>query len=696
MDVPRWWEERPYGLLIHTSAAAVPAWAPIGMSADRYRTHLGGSTRGARSDGTESEADDERPMVEVLAYHRDRWGHIERYDDFVPLLTFKQFDAEAWAQLAADAGCGFGAIVAKHHDGWAWWDAPATDRTMFANGPRHDVVADFAAACERNDLVFGAFFTVTATTDEPADATRVQVTDLVDRVGARFLIVDDADPSRSTRISTSGLDVLVEADDVDVDPGSATPRVRVLDEMPSSIRTEPWLLRRSVGPGHGLNRAARPEHHLSAHDIICLLTEVIAKGGHLLLGVGPSADGTINDLQSQPLRDAGVWIRHHDRLLSAARPWAVWGDDDVRYFAADDAVHAVDLHGRGRFRALPSSAYRVDSVEEDGRPIAFQQDADGLQLDTVRPAFVRREHRPGPTGIHVYRVQLVPVEAPAGLFADEPRPPVHLEPLLRDAAAGDIVQLGDGRYVGPVTVPAHVTLRGLGTGRTVIDGDVGSTVVLEQSARVEHLRIAGGNGDALEVRGPFATVLGCSVDGRVRVRSASVLVRATRARQIMGDRAERLSISRCEVLGDGGDVGIHVIGGEGHDIDSCDVHGHRCAIRVTETTNTVVRGNNISARRTGVHLERTEGAHVHGNFVNHTTRGVDIDAGRHAEIDGNAVCDGDSGCIVQSGAADCRVNGNRWERCRIGVLAWESTDLVLSANESIDLHEPDAAERFGP
>ena len=243
---------------------------------------------------------------------------------------------------------------------------------------------------------------------------------------------------------------------------------------------------------------------------------------------------------------------------------------------------------------------------------------------------------------------------------------------------GDIVQLGDGRYVGPVTVPAHVTLRGLGAGRTIIGASGRRTVVLEQSARVEHLRVEGGSGDAVEVRGSFATVLGCSIDGRLRVTSSSVLLRATNARQIVGDHAERLSISRCELLGDGADVGIHLIGGEGHDIDSCDVHGHVCAIRATGTTNTVIRGNNISASHQGIHLERTEGAHVHGNFVNHTTRGVDIDAGRQAEIDGNAVCDGDSGCIVQSGAADCRVNGNRWERCRIGVLAWESIDLVLT------------------
>ena len=77
-------------------------------------------------------------------------------------------------------------------------------------------------------------------------------------------------------------------------------------------------------------------------------------------------------------------------------------------------------------------------------------------------------------------------------------------------------------------------------------------------------------------------------------------------------------------------------------------------------------------------------------------RGIDIDGGTQAVIDGNAVCDGDSGCIVEWGASDCQVSGNRWERCRIGVLSWDVTGLHAHDNEAIDLHEPDAAHITGP
>ena len=62
----------------------------------------------------------------------------------------------------------------------------------------------------------------------------------------------------------------------------------------------------------------------------------------------------------------------------------------------------------------------------------------------------------------------------------------------------------------------------------------------------------------------------------------------------------------------------------------------------------------------------------------------------------NAVFDGDSGCVVQAGAADAHVSGNRWERCRIGLLAWNSAVAEEHDNAVIDLADPDGAKVVGP
>ncbi len=710
MGMPRWWDERRFGLFVHSNLASVPAWAPIGEYSDWYRSHMG--------DDVTDVLLHPRPMVEVLAHHRDRWGHIATYDDFLALLTYEAFDAEAWARLAVDAGAGYSVFVTKHHDGWAWWDAPNTERTVLTGGPRRNVLAEYAAACERNGLVFGTYYSLLDWGDPryPGDdyvdeVLHPHVVDLVERYGSSMLWGDGhwghgPDHWRTRelleRIWSIDPDVVLNdrwrAADGD-GPAGRPDTVRTFEyEAPADIVTEPWELCRGLGSSFCHNRAERAEHHLSGHGIVALLTEVVAKGGHLLLGIGPEADGTVPELQAERLRDAGRWIGRYGSLLNTSTPWTTWGDEHVRYLDVGGTLHVVDLDGHAHFAALGSDRCRVESVELVGTvpgdldPLRFHQDDDALHLDLPRVITDRRERRVD--DVRVYRVVCSDVERPDTLFLPEPREPIALAPLMRDVSPGDIVQLGDGVYTGPVTVPRGVVIRGLGGHRTVIDGGGTTAVTLEGTARLEHLTVTGGPArtawlptPTVEITGPAATVLGCRVDGHVVVRASDVLIRATTASGVVADGVDRLSLSRCHLSGMRWDVGVHLIGGGGHEIDSSELTDHLCAIRVSDATAVVVRGNNINARWWGIHLERTEGAHVHGNFVNHTMRGIDIDGGSQALVDGNAVCDGDSGCIVQSGASDCDVSGNRWERCRIGVLRWDALGLRLHANEAIDLHD---------
>jgi alpha-L-fucosidase len=716
MGMPTWWNDRRFGLFVHSNLATVPAWSPIGEYADWYRSHLG-----------EDVADvllHPRPMPEVLAYHRDRWGHVQRYDDFLPLLTFDRFDAEEWARLAVDAGAGYTVFVTKHHDGWSWWDAPGTERTVLTGGPRRNVMAEYAAACERNGVVFGTYYSLLDWGDPRypraayvEEVLHPHVIDLVERYGSSVLWGDGHWGHGPDHWRTAELLERVWAMDPDVVvndrwwaaaavPSGSPGVVRTFEyEAPDGIVEGPWELCRGIGSSFCHNRAERAEHHLTAFEIVTLLTEVVAKGGHLLLNVGPDASGVIPELQAGPLRAAGQWIRRFSGLLSRSRPWTSWGDQHVRYLDVEGVLHAIDLRGRGHFAALPGTACRVESVEQLGESelvVGFHQDDDGLHLEGHRSTYDRRDR--GDIGrVAVYRITHVGLDRPVELFEPTPRQPIELAPLMRDVSPGDIVQLGDGTYRGPVTIPAGVTVRGLGASRTIVDGRGTTAVTLQRGARLEHLAVTGGPARlawfptaTVEMTGEMATVIGCRIDGHVIVRASDVLIRATTAAGVVTAGVDRVSVSRCHLVGMRWDVGVHLVGGGGHEIDSCEIESHLCAIRATDTTGTVVRGNNLTARWWGVHLERTENAHVHGNFVNRTMRGIDIDGGSHAVVDGNAVCDGDSGCIVQWGASECDVSGNRWERCRIGVLAWEAAGLREHANNAIDLHEPDAASTHGP
>ncbi len=716
MGMPDWWRERRLGLFIHASAATVPAWSPIGEYAEWYRSHLG--------DDLADVVLHPQPMVEVLAHHRDRWGHIEHYDDFVDLLTFDRFDAEAWAGLAASVGAGYTVFVSKHHDGWAWWDAPGSERRLTEHGPKRNVLAEYAAACERHGITFGTYFSLLDWGDDRypneefvSDALHSQVLDLVERYGTALLWGDghwgrDAGVWQTAalmeRVRAIDPDIVINdrwrASESDIPDGSPS-IVRTFEfDCPNDIVDAPWELSRGIGHSFGYNRAERAEHHMTAGEIIDLYTEVLAKGGNLLLNVGPAADGTIPDLQATPLRRAGAWIKRYDHVLAPSRPWEIWGDRDVRYLDAGDEVVAIDLTGRGRFDALSSLRNVVTSVTNiEGIGMVWEQDSTGL---AVTP------HAGGSFPIVVCRVSLSAAESPEPLFALDPEAPIPLAPLLAQVKPGDVVQLGEGVYQGPAAVPPGVILRGLGPGRTTILAAAGASgsiipaapaLTIGRNARIEHLGVRGPTtassrvpSVSIAIDEDFATMLGCTAEGIITITGDDVLLRAVSGQGVRADNADRLHVSRCQFRGNRWDVGVELVGGGGQHVESSEFNDHLCAVRLTDTTGSTVRSNTIAARWWGIHLERAESAHVHGNRVGWTMRAVDIDAGREAIVDGNAVHDGDSGCIVQSGAADCEVYGNHWDRCRIGLLAWGSVGLHHQDNIVVGLHEPDGALITGP
>ena len=486
-------------------------------------------------------------------------------------------------------------------------------------------------------------------------------------------------------------------------------------DPPDDIVAGPWELTRGIGHSFGHNRIERARHHLSAHDIVALFTEVIAKGGNLLLNIGPAADGTVPDEQAGPLRLAGAWIRRHHDRLAACSPWTTWADARVRYFAAgaDDndssVLLVVDVGGRGSFDALGADdveVIRVEDITADDPVdvVGFARSSESLTLPL-------RTDSHDDLDVAIYRVTYRAAQSAAALFDSEPPRPIPLAPLLDGAAPGSIVRLGDATYEGPVTVPSGGTLCGLGHDRTRIVGSesTSSSVpaapvsTLDADAHVEHVAIVGGASRSswaqpvsVSMGGDGAGLLGCRVDGVIEVTARGALLRATQPRRIVALDADRLHVSRCELVGNRWDVGIELRGGNGHHIESNELNDHLCAIRGTGTASSTIRGNEIRGRWWGVHVDLADYAHVHGNRVTETMRAVDIDGGSRAGVDGNSVRDGDSGCVVTDGAADAEVYGNHWDRCRVGLIAWGASNLAHRDNVAIDLDEPDGALISGP
>jgi len=116
---------------------------------------------------------------------------------------------------------------------------------------------------------------------------------------------------------------------------------------------------------------------LTGRQLACHLTDVVSRGGRLLLNVGPTAEGEIPELQQASLRSLGRWMAEVGDLLRASspvaqsvvqpsnEPWIRWLDTPHHLVALVDQTGEVTLDvdadatlaGEVEVRAAPGAAH---------------------------------------------------------------------------------------------------------------------------------------------------------------------------------------------------------------------------------------------------------------------------------------------------------------------------------------------------
>ena len=90
MVAPLWWKQRRFGLMVQANLATVP-----GVGPDRQPTRVG--TRRTSTPGDSDVLLHPSPLVETLAHHaRPLGARRATTTDFLPFLTFDDFDPDAW------------------------------------------------------------------------------------------------------------------------------------------------------------------------------------------------------------------------------------------------------------------------------------------------------------------------------------------------------------------------------------------------------------------------------------------------------------------------------------------------------------------------------------------------------------------------------------------------------------------------
>jgi alpha-L-fucosidase len=687
-----WFGQRRYGMFVHANIATVPAFAPMHEYADWYWGFL------------EPKADivlhPTCPMPEVVSWHREQFGE-QRFDDFIPDLTFERFDADEYAQLVEDAGMRYLVHVTKHHDGFCWWDTAYTTRNAVALGPKRDIVAELADAVRGRGHVFGCYYSLLdwSHADYPdqeryVDAfMRPQIRELVERYEPGVLWGDGhwGHPGghwRADQIvneareyaSTHGFEIVCNDRFFASEPDFVTFEY----DVPAGPPDRAWEVCRGLGSSFCVNRNESVADFLSAAQIVAMLVETVAKGGNLLLNVGPNADGTVPDIQARLLRDSGAWVRAHADAIHDSTSFDVSGSGAHWYTRTGDVIHAFDLSSAPE--PCFASVQGVTSVTTPaGGAVPFRSSDAGLIVDARavdRHAFGTR-----------YCLTLAADRPPVRLRNDSGTKG-FLSGLLAGASPRDVLEIPAGRYddeTFPIVVPAGVTLRGESAARVVIDAGGKVAVVLGgDGATLEGVTVTGGAPGYMMI--PPTCVTGQGADG-LTVRDChveSIGIAGGSAHVITGNVIARgkvwlMGATGCEVHanyqhGLRWGAGIEVQGGAGHVIAENECRDDLCAIKCVETVDVRVERNRYETRWFGIHLLDARGSTLYRNRAWRTMRAVTVEGGAGNRIEKQLAEHCDSGVVAEGGAAETVVVDSWFHDCRVGIYAWGAGNITFANN----------------
>ena len=107
-----------------------------------------------------------------------------------------------------------------------------------------------------------------------------------------------------------------------------------------------WEENRSVGASFGFNRNEELADYLSEPALIHLLADTVAKGGNLMVNVGPTADGRIPVICEERLRQLGAWLAINGEAIYGSQPGGP-AQGDLRFTRSGDALYAISLRWPG-------------------------------------------------------------------------------------------------------------------------------------------------------------------------------------------------------------------------------------------------------------------------------------------------------------------------------------------------------------
>jgi alpha-L-fucosidase len=274
-----------------------------------------------------------------MGWSRGREIPIEEYDNLYKQFNPVRYNAEEWVKIARESGMKYIVFTSKHHDGFCMWDTKYTDYNIMNAPFKRDIIKELSEACKKQGVKLGIYHSTcdwhnpdfpltspggtvkrdSSNLDRYTEYLKNQSVEIIKNYGPLLVMWYDVPQAFSAERGQGVIDAIrkVQPDIIVNNRTGAKGDFDTPEQRIGGFQNDrPWETCMTIAR----QWAWKPNDEVKSLEQ-CLHSLIRAAGGdgNLLLSVGPMADGRIEPLQVDRLKEMGQWLKKNGYAIYETR-----------------------------------------------------------------------------------------------------------------------------------------------------------------------------------------------------------------------------------------------------------------------------------------------------------------------------------------------------------------------------------------